>query len=467
MRVPHPTNHPSKSGTAPAEDDPDATRPTMPGLGMSVAGGLRKKGLGVRPWLLLDSSGQAQVVEAGKHAIMRRTGLPARDLRILDPLLSYPSTVLGRERAIVINLEHIKAIITAQEVLLLNSRDPSVTPFIEELQRRLLRHHQATTKPAKTQEGNGEESNWYGMEEAEANAQVRGAAGGNEEGEATGKQGLEDNRDGLKVLPFEFVALEACLEAACSVLENEARTLEQEAHPALDKLTSKISTLNLERVRQIKSRLVAITGRVQKVRDELEHLLDDDEDMAEMYLTDKLVQQHLENSGPTEISTEAGGYPLNFDGDPQNSDNHLHQYLRRDSHVTTTSSTHSAMGKVLDVEELEMLLEAYFVQIDGTLNKLSTLREYVDDTEDYINIMLDDKQNHLLQMGVMLTTATLVVSAFVVVAGIFGMNIHIELFDKEKAGMREFLWTIGGSTGGTIFLYVIAIGWCKHKRLLE
>lgn len=95
------------------------------------------------------------------------------------------------------------------------------------------------------------------------------------------------------------------------------------------------------------------------------------------------------------------------------------------------------------------------------------LREYVDDTEDYINIMLDDKQNHLLQMGVMLTTATLVVSAFVVIAGIFGMNIKIELFDSEKAGMREFMWTVGGSTGGAIFLYVIAIGWCKHKRLLE
>ena len=95
------------------------------------------------------------------------------------------------------------------------------------------------------------------------------------------------------------------------------------------------------------------------------------------------------------------------------------------------------------------------------------LREYVDDTEDYINIMLDDKQNHLLQMGVMLTTATLVVSAFVVVAGVFGMNIHIELFDPDKAGMPEFLWTVGGSTAGTIFLYVVAIAWCKHKRLLE
>ncbi|KAH1223088.1 Magnesium transporter MRS2-3 [Glycine max] len=348
--------------------------------------GIRKKGSGVRQWLVLDGKGETEVVEAGKHAIMRRTGLPARDLRILDPLLSYPSTLLGRERAIVINLEHIKAIITAQELLLLNSRDPSVTPFLHELQARIIRHHnQADADPN------------------------------------------PNPNDAIKILPFEFVSLEACLEAACSVLENEAKTLEQEAHPALDKLTSKISTLNLERVRQIKSRLVAITGRVQKVRDELEHLLDDDEDMAEMTAPE-----------------------LSFDN-----------VLGRDS------ASFSAVTKQLDVEELEMLLEAYFVQIDGTLNKLSTLREYVDDTEDYINIMLDDKQNHLLQMGVMLTTATLVVSAFVVVAGIFGMNIHIELFDDQKAGMTQFLWTVGGSTAGTIFLYVVAIAWCKHKRLLE
>nr|GEZ25880.1 magnesium transporter MRS2-F isoform X2 [Tanacetum cinerariifolium] len=42
---------------------------------------------------------------------------------------------------------------------------------------------------------------------------------------------------------------------------------------------------------EITDTLVAISGRVQKVRDELKHLLDDDGDMAEMYLTDKLMQQ--------------------------------------------------------------------------------------------------------------------------------------------------------------------------------
>lgn len=49
-------------------------------------------------------------MEADKYAIMKKVFIPARDLRILDPNLSYPSTILGREQAIVVNLEQIKVI---------------------------------------------------------------------------------------------------------------------------------------------------------------------------------------------------------------------------------------------------------------------------------------------------------------------------------------------------------------------
>lgn len=51
-----------------------------------------------------------------------------------------------------------------------------------------------------------------------------GFPGKHDEGKVDGR-GAFDKQEGLKVLPFEFIALEACLEAACSCLENEVRAL--------------------------------------------------------------------------------------------------------------------------------------------------------------------------------------------------------------------------------------------------
>ncbi|GMP72633.1 hypothetical protein CsSME_00030585 [Camellia sinensis var. sinensis] len=85
-------------------------------------------------------------------------------------------------------------------------------------------------------------------------------------------------------LPFEFRALEVALEIVCTFLDSQAAELEIEAYPLLDELASKISTLNLESVRRLKSRLVALTRRVQMVRDEIEQLMDDNGDMVKIYL---------------------------------------------------------------------------------------------------------------------------------------------------------------------------------------
>lgn len=76
---------------------------------------LKKKTAVSSSWILLDREGQSTTLDVDKHVIMRRVQIHARDLRILDPMLNYPSTILGREKVIVLNLEHIKAIITADE----------------------------------------------------------------------------------------------------------------------------------------------------------------------------------------------------------------------------------------------------------------------------------------------------------------------------------------------------------------
>ena len=86
------------------------------------------------------------------------------------------------------------------------------------------------------------------------------------------------------------------------------------------------------------------------------------------------------------------------------------------------------------------------------------------DTEDFINIMLDEKQNQLLQMGVMLSTANMVINAGIVVVGLFGMNITISLFSALPS--TTFLETSFGTIGGCVALYFIAFVWGKKKNLV-
>lgn len=298
---------------------------------------VKKKTQSSRSWIAFDGTGQGSLLDVDKYAIMHRVQINARDLRILDPLLSYPSTILGREKAIVLNLEHIKAIITADEVLLRDPTDEHVVPVVEELQRRLPKLsdiHQL--------QGDGKEY-----------------LGGQHDNEAA-----EEDES-----PFEFRALEVALEAICSFLAARTTELEMAAYPALDELTSKISSRNLDRVRKLKSAMTRLTARVQKVRDELEQLLDDDDDMADLYLSRKAGS----------VSPVSGSGANWFAASPT--------VGSRISRASRASIVTVRLDEN-DVEELEMLLEAYFMQIDGTLNKLTTLREYIDDTEDYINIQV-------------------------------------------------------------------------------
>ncbi|KAI6678306.1 hypothetical protein NL676_039102 [Syzygium grande] len=167
-----------------------------------------------------------------------------------------------------------------------------------------------------------------------------------------------------------------------------------------------------------------------------------------------LLPQLLQNSGDPDISPDDGLTPP-------------HGSLNNEIETAKSSDSRSAAPARHDhVAELEMLLEAYFVQVDGTLNKLSTLREYVDDTEDYVNIMLDDKQNNLLQMGVLITTAILVISGYIVLAGVMGINIAITLWHPPNRSQEDFIWTNVACTIMTILLYVGIVAWYKYKGLL-
>ncbi|KAF7121187.1 hypothetical protein RHSIM_Rhsim13G0095200 [Rhododendron simsii] len=468
----------------------------------------KRKGAGSRTWLVVSKSGQVSVEELGKQTVMRRSGITARDLRVVEPELSYPSAILRRERAVVVNLEHIKAIVTATEVLVPNPRDPRIASFVYDLEFKLS-DFDATMRSDNAIE--------------QSTTDTPPEASGSRCGEAPADQ-VDSRRGNSKPLPFEFRALEICLESVCKSLESETSTLEEEAYPALDQLSAKTSTNNLKRVRVIKGRLVALNGRVQKVRNEFEHLLDDDIDMAQMYLTDKLATLQSEGLVPED----------EIDDDEEDD---LLAGGAIDGNMSNKSSTVAASDLKPNVEELEMLLGAYFVQIEGILNKLSTVRsffffspsfaisfqltlchfssvemmslhhgsslsfifaangqpfssltsssysssvtylvllrmsvgimvlhEYVHNTEDYINIVLDDKQNQLLRMGLVISTATFMITSSVVAMGFLSINIRIPLFDFGTH--KQWFLAAGGCSVCSVFLYIVAILVLKWFRFL-
>lgn len=82
----------------------------------------RKTSQSSRSWISIDATGKKTVLDVDKYVIMHRVQIHARDLRILDPNLNYPSAILGRERATVLNLEVEAFVFSSAFVLLVFSK---------------------------------------------------------------------------------------------------------------------------------------------------------------------------------------------------------------------------------------------------------------------------------------------------------------------------------------------------------
>ncbi|KAJ0965837.1 hypothetical protein J5N97_026975 [Dioscorea zingiberensis] len=296
----------------------------------------------------------------------------------------------SRDKAIIINLEFIKAIVTAEEVLILDPLCQEVLPFVEQLKWALCK------------------------------SQAR----------------IDDHS------PVEV--LEIAMEVVCTFLNSNVADLERDAYPLLNELVTNVSRKNLEHVRNLKSKVTRLLARVQKVRDEIDHLLDDDENMAQLYLTRK---QHLNQQYETLASAGASNSIIVFVG------SNIHQ---------SESNISSMHTYEINVEDLEMLLEAYFVSLDGTRNKILRVREYIDDTEDYVYIQLDNQRNELIQLQVILGIVMFSIAVDTMLAGAFAMNIPCSLYDIPHI-FTSFVISI---TVASFLLGLLVLGYAKSRKLL-
>ena len=114
-----------------------------------------------------------------------------------------------------------------------------------------------------------------------------------------------------------------------------------------------------------------------------------------------------------------------------------------------------------DLQEVEDLLETYFTHIDSTFKEPEALDEFIDDTEDFVNIELDPQRNQLIKLELVLTTATLFVSMYGVVA-----SIRHELKNGSEDSHAMFVLVNAVCAAGTILAFAAAVFYIRFKRIM-
>ena len=279
-----------------------------------------------RAWLMMNAAGETAVLEATKMEMQRELGVPFRDLMILDPALptAYPSSIFIRPRAIVVNMEHVKLVVTSGLVVsplpTLDERrgDGDDAKFARRFTRRLKR--QLAAGPARACEEDLEDLTLVPMhvpprdfstrddgrkgldaldedrETLPADDEVFKASSEKPHASDKEKPPANDTTDllGLRqtpcelrvlLLPFELRVVEAALHDVSGRLLDEAVALERDAAPALETLAECVSAASLEKTRGIKAAMNSLAARVGAAREALEKLLQDDADMAAMCLS--------------------------------------------------------------------------------------------------------------------------------------------------------------------------------------
>ncbi|EJT99317.1 cora-domain-containing protein [Dacryopinax primogenitus] len=288
---------------------------------------------------VLDQEGNIKTISGKfrKADLCVEHRLNPRDLRKIDSRVpNLVPTILSRKDCILVNILHIRALIKCDTVLLFDT---------------------------------------YGSVDTRLNSVFL--------------YHLEHNLKLKSSVPYEFRALESVLASVVSALESEMVLTRQLTTGLLTDLEDDIDRDKLKRLLHYSRRLAGFRNRAKLVDVALEEVLEQDEDLAAMYLSDR------RRGRPREAA---------------------------------------------DHEELEVLLESFAKQVEEIENEASTMMGNVQSTQEIVELILDSNRNALLALDIKIAILTLGVGVSSVGAAIFGMNLRSALEESSVA-----FWAVSGS----------------------
>ncbi|KAA8643425.1 hypothetical protein EYZ11_007285 [Aspergillus tanneri] len=292
-----------------------------------------------------DSNGNVTLVngEFRKSELIAKYGLLPRDLRKIDS--STLPHILVRPSAILINLLHLRVLIKADRVLVFDAYG-STDSYMQSMF-------------------------VYDLEGKLRQKQVQGAG----------------------ALPYEFRALEAVLISVTTGLEEEFNGVREPVVRVLRALEEDIDRDKLRHLLIYSKRLGTFEQKARLVRDAIDDLLEADDDLASMYL-----------------SESANG-------------------IEREDH---------------DHQEVEMLLESYHKVCDEIVQASGNLVTGIRNTEEVVKAILDANRNSLMLLDLKFSIGTLGLATGTLFSALYGMNLKnfIEESDIGFGGVSATCFAI-------------------------
>lgn len=210
-------------------------------------------------------------------------------------------------------------------------------------------------------------------------------------------------------LPYEIKAIESVLISIVKNLNSEMKVITTVTNGIINELEQNISRDNLRFLLIQNKKISTFHRKTTLIRDCIDEILDNDEDLANIYLTDK--QQGLPRS-------------------------------------------------IEDHQEIEMLLESYYAHLDEIVQTVTHVISNVKTTEEIINIILDSNRNQLMVLGLRFSIGLLSLGCGMFVASAYGMNLE-NFIEEDNYGLPL---VVGVSSLAIVVLFAYSI---KSLKKLE
>ncbi|KAI4092440.1 MAG: hypothetical protein LQ348_004257 [Seirophora lacunosa] len=307
----------------------------------------------------INENGDVTLVngEFKKSELIAKYGLLPRDLRKIDS--SLLPHILVRPSAILINLLHLRVLIKNDRVLMLDA---------------------------------------YGTTDSYAQSVFMY--------DLQGKLAQKQSSPQTASLPYEFRALEAVLISVTSGLETEFEGVSEPVVRVLRELEEDIDRDKLRHLLIYSKKLGTFEQKARLVRDAIDDLLEADDDLVTMYLSERAQGKVREEEDHTEVEML------------------LESYHKVCDEIVQVSS--NLVSNIRNTEEM-------YVQLSLSVNYLLILSS--------VKAILDANRNSLMLLDLKFSIGTLGIGSGAFVASLYGMNLKNFIEESDFGFITVSAWS--------------------------